>query len=161
MKAVILCCGNPLAADDGFGISVFEELKKKELPENAQLICAGTAGLDLLFYIDGVDKVVIIDAIRSGREIGTIQRFTRDDIPEPNLVRFSLHELGLVDVIKAGDMAMQTSMPKDIVIIGVEIEKVNQIKWHVGLTPKVSQAIPNVVEMTLNEVYGGEINEGY
>ncbi|UZE92537.1 MAG: hydrogenase maturation protease [Methanosarcinales archaeon] len=157
MKAVILCCGNPLAADDGFGISVFDELKKKELPENVQLICAGTAGLDLLFYIEGLDKVVIVDAIRSGREIGTIQRFTRDHFPEPSLVRFSLHELGLIDVIKAGDMTMQTNMPKDIVIIGVEIEKVNQIRWHVGLTPKVSQAIPSVVEMTLKEVFGGVV----
>jgi len=150
LKTVILCCGNPLAADDGFGISIFEELKKKELPENVELIDAGTGGLDILNYIEGTDKVVIVDAVSSGGEVGTIHRFTRDDLSEPALVHFSLHELGLVDVIKAGEAIMPTTMPEEIIIIGVEIERTSQV--NVGLTSKVSKAIPKVVEMVLDEV---------
>lgn len=66
MRAVILCCGNILAAADGFGIHVLDELRKRNLPKNVELIDGGTGGLDILNYIENADKVIIVDAVSSG-----------------------------------------------------------------------------------------------
>jgi len=148
LRTVILCCGNPLSGDDGLGICVLEELKKKDLPTHVELVDAGTGGLDILSFMEDVDKAIIIDAVTSGKEVGKIHRFTCKDLPDPASMHFSLHELGLVDVLKIGEKVM--SMPDDIIIIGVEVERTNQL--IIGLTPKVNEAVPKVVEMVLDEL---------
>ncbi len=134
--------------DDGVGIYILEKLKNKDLPIHVELIDAGTGGLDILSFMENVDKVIIIDAISSGGEIGKIHKFTYQDLPDPASMHFSLHELGLVDVLKIGEQVI--SMPDDILIIGVEIERENQL--NIGLTPKVNEAVPKVVEMVLDEL---------
>ena len=134
--------------DDGFGFYVLEELKRKELPDHVELIDAGTGGLNLLSFMENADKIIIIDAISSGSEVGGIYRFTYKDLPDPASVYFSLHELGLVDVLKIGRKVI--SMPDDIIIIGVEIERAK--KLTIGLTTKVNEAVPKVVEMVLDEL---------
>ena len=134
--------------DDGFGFYVLEELKRKELPDHVELIDAGTGGLNLLSFMENADKIIIIDAISSGSEVGGIYRFTYKDLPDPASVYFSLHELGLVDVLKIGRKVI--SMPDDIIIIGVEIERAK--KFTIWLTTKVNEAVPKVVEMVLDEL---------
>jgi len=146
---VILCCGNPLATDDGVGFFVHEELKKKDLPENVELIDAGTGGLDMLRFIEDADKVIIVDSITSGEQVGTIHRFAYDNDLEPPFTKFSLHELGLMDVLKTGYAVMPHSMP-EIIIIGIEIQWIEQVK--IGLTPAVEKALPDVIEMVLCEI---------
>ena len=134
--------------DDGFGFYVLEELKRKELPDHVELIDAGTGGLNLLSFMEHADKILIIDAMSSGSEVGGIYRFTYKDLPDPASVYFSLHELGLVDVLKIGRKVM--SLTEDIIIIGVEIERTKNIT--IGLTTKVKEAVPKVVEMVLDEL---------
>lgn len=134
--------------DDGVGIYILEKLKNKDLPIHVELIDAGTGGLDILSFMENVDKLIIIDAISSGGEIGQIHRFTYKDLPDPASMHFSLHELGLVDVLKIGEQVM--SMPDDILIIGVEIKRASQL--NIGLTPKVNEAVPKVVEMVLDKL---------
>ena len=134
--------------DDGFGFYVLEELKRKELPDHVELIDAGTGGLNLLSFMENADKIIIIDAISSGSDVGGIYRFTYKDLPDPASVYFSLHELGLVDVLKIGRKVI--SMPDDIIIIGVEIERTKNIT--IELTTKVNEAVPKVVEMVLDEL---------
>ena len=134
--------------DDGFGFYVLEVLKRKELPDHVELIDAGTGGLNLLSFMENADKVIIIDAVSSGSEVGEICRFTYKDLPDPASMYFSLHELGLVDVLKIGKKVM--SITEDIIIIGVEIERTKNIT--IGLTTKVNEAVPKVVEMVLDEL---------
>lgn len=134
--------------DDGFGFYVLEELKRKELPDHVELIDAGTGGLNILSFIENADKVIIIDAMSSGSEVGEIYRFTYKDLPDPASMHFSLHELGLVDVLKIGKKVI--SMPDDIIIIGVEIEGTRNIT--IGLTTKVNEAVTQVVDMVLDEL---------
>ncbi len=134
--------------DDGFGFYVLEELRRKELPDHVELIDAGTGGLNLLSFMENADKILIIDAMSSGSDVGGIYRFTYKDLPDPASVYFSLHELGLVDVLKIGRKVM--SLTEDIIIIGVEIERTKNIT--LGLTTKVKEAVPKVVEMVLDEL---------
>ncbi len=134
--------------DDGFGFYVLEELKREELPDHVELIDAGTGGLNLLSFLENADKVIIIDALSSGAEVGEIYRFTYQDLPDPASMHFSLHELGLADVLKIGKKVM--SITDDIVIIGVEIDRTQNLTM--GLTTKVNETVPKVVEMVLDEL---------
>lgn len=136
-----------MLGDDGFGIYVLEKLRRKDMPTHVELIDAGTVGLGILSFMENADKAIIIDAVGSGGEVGKIHRFTCKDLPDPASMYFSLHELGLVDVLKIGENVM--SMP-DIIIIGVEVERTNQLT--IGLTPKVNEVVPKVVEIVLDEL---------
>ncbi|MBN2487890.1 MAG: hydrogenase maturation protease [Methanosarcinaceae archaeon] len=150
MKTVILCCGNPLATDDGVGFFAYEELKKRDLPENVELIDAGTGGLDILNDIEDVDKAIIVDSVSSGEPAGTLHRFTYDNDAELPSLQFSLHELGLFDVLKSGYAIMPYSMPGEIIIIGIEVQWTEQVK--IGLSPAVEKALSDVIEMVLCEI---------
>jgi hydrogenase maturation protease len=49
--------------NDQFGPRVFDELSKRALPGNVDLIDGGLAGLDLMRIIPGAKRVVFVDAI--------------------------------------------------------------------------------------------------
>ncbi|OFV67550.1 MAG: hydrogenase maturation protease [Candidatus Syntrophoarchaeum caldarius] len=149
-KVLILCCGNPLALDDGIGIYVLEELRKEELPDYVELVDAGTGGLSILNLIEDAEKIIIVDAVRTGGDIGTIHIIKGNDLPEPESVNFSLHDLGLVDVLRIGETIMPESMPDDITIVGIEVEKSDE--FGIGLTPEVEKTIPEVVRRILDEL---------
>lgn len=150
MKIQVLGCGNLLIGDDGFGVHVLKELEKRGLPNNVELIDAGTGGLDILNLIEDADKVIIIDAVKSGGEIGSVYRFTEKDLPPPNMSLLSLHDLGLADVLKTGRIIQPERMPKEIIIIGCEVQQADEIRLE--LSPDVAKAVPAVVDMVLKEV---------
>ena len=68
--------GNILMRDDGIGVRAIERLKELGgLPEEIDVIDAGTATLDALPLLDGVERLIIIDAVKGGGTPGTIYRF--------------------------------------------------------------------------------------
>lgn len=62
-EIVIAGCGNPLFADDGFGIAIAEELKKIPLPENITVLDTGTSAPVYLFPL--LDPVVTKNSLLS------------------------------------------------------------------------------------------------
>ncbi|MDI6888153.1 MAG: hydrogenase maturation protease [Methanocellales archaeon] len=150
MRIHVLGCGNLLVGDDGFGVHVLKELEKRDLPSNIELIEAGTGGLDILNLIESTDKAIIIDAVKSGGKIGNVYRFTEKDLPPSNMSLLSLHDLGLADVLKTGRIIQPKRMPKEIIIIGCEVQQADEIRLE--LSPDVAKAVPVVVDMVLKEV---------
>lgn len=150
MNTVVLCCGNLLAADDGFGMFVLEELEKMNVPENVTLVDAGSGGLDMLNFLENTDKAIIVDAVTSGDTIGTVHRIVYDTRMELPQLQFSLHEMELMNVLKTGYAVMSGSMPGEIIIIGVEIERTGP--FCIGLTPAVHNALPAVLTVIRKEL---------
>lgn len=157
MKTVVIGCGNLLASDDAVGIEVIKILSQRELPPHVELIEAGTPGLSLIHMLEGADKAIIVDAVMSGAEPGTIYRFTAENLPSRDIVPSSLHDLNLVDAIELGRQLQDELMPRDIVIIGVEISRAE--KFRIGLSPEVERVIPRLVEAVLKELGEGEIQQ--
>lgn len=58
----ILCFGNPLHGDDGFGPAVFARLAQRALPAQWRAFEAGCRGIDALALLEDCDEVVIVDA---------------------------------------------------------------------------------------------------
>jgi hydrogenase maturation protease len=68
----VVCFGNPWHGDDGFGLHVL-----RRLPGEVDAFDAGTAGLDALPYLESCAKAVLVDAVRTGAPVGTVQSSPR------------------------------------------------------------------------------------
>jgi hydrogenase maturation protease len=60
----IICFGNLLLGDDGFGIHVFRRLKEGwVLPRHVRVFEGGVAGLQALPYFENCRKAIVVDAL--------------------------------------------------------------------------------------------------
>lgn len=146
---LIIGCGNLLRGDDGVGVHVVRELEKLSLPGKVKIIDAGTRSLDMLFQMEAEDKVVIIDAVKGGLEAGTIYRLTKEDLSSPEATPISLHEVKLEYALRMGDRIWGERSPREIVIFGVEAASLIQ---GIGLSPKVEECLPKLVNLILEEL---------
>ena len=67
MKTIILGLGNLLFTDDGAGILIARDLKKRIDQKDITIIEDTIGGLDILDKIAGYEKAIIIDAIQTPR----------------------------------------------------------------------------------------------
>jgi hydrogenase maturation protease len=149
MKTLVLGLGNPILSDDGVGIQVAHEVANQL--NNPQVTVAETsaAGLSLLDSIVGYDKVIIIDAIQIKE--GNTGQIYRMGIEDFSLTKHfsSPHQVNLVTALELGKM-LNLAMPQEITIFAVEAKDITNFSEK--CTPKVEQAIPEVVKMVLQEL---------
>lgn len=63
----IICVGNRFRPEDSAGPMVYDHLVKGKLPEDVAVIDGGLAGLNLLRFIEGAERVVFVDAVTGFR----------------------------------------------------------------------------------------------
>lgn len=115
--------GNILLRDEGIGVHIIKTLiESYDVPENVHLIDGGTMGLDLLPFIEGMDKVLIIDAVNLDKEPGTIEIIENDDIPSFIGTKISIHQIGLPDVLAASRLLEIT--PAWTTLVGIQPESI-------------------------------------
>lgn len=150
-RILVLGVGNSILKDEGFGIKVVEELEARRdelgIPPYVEIMDGATLGLDLLYYIEGREKIVMLDIINAGEEPGTIFRFTPEDIKTQVRTKVSMHQVTLFDVLTMAEMSGR--MPPEAVIIGIQP---GEIEWGLELTPAVAAKIPRVIELVLEEL---------
>jgi hydrogenase maturation protease len=142
---LVLGVGNLLLKDEGVGIHFVQQLQKKQLPADVEVLDGGTRGLDLLMLMEGRKLAIVVDCARLGEAPGTVRVFgPKDIVPEKNR-GFSVHGLNLASALEFGERL--GTLP-DIFIVGVEPES---IQIEIGLSDVVRQALP-VVECTVNDI---------
>jgi len=146
----VICCGNILASDDGIGPVIAKELQSLSLPENVEVIDAGTPGLGLLDMILGTRKAIIVDATITGTEPGTIRKLNIDQLVTREELKLSLHDLSIVEALNIAREVFPEKMPRELVVIGIEGESIAKPK--VGLTRRVEKVVPEAVEAVLYEI---------
>lgn len=115
----VLGLGNILLGDEGVGVHAVNTLKcSYELPENVRVIDGGTMGLDLLPFIEGMDKVLVVDAVNFNKEPGSIEVIEDRDIPSFISSKLSIHQIGLPDILLASRLI--GTMPPKIALIGIQ-----------------------------------------
>lgn len=146
MRLVVLGIGNLLRSDDGVGLHIIEALRKENLGYNIDLM-EGLSGLDILDAIKGYDKIIIVDAIKSDGEPGTIFTLSLEDFKDKQTLHsFSTHlNMDFPAMLELGEKLLQGKIPEDIIIVAVEAEDVTTISDK--CTPKVEKAIPEIVEL--------------
>jgi hydrogenase maturation protease len=121
IKAAVIGIGNLLLGDEGVGIHAIEALRErfeKDLPEGLQFIDGGTMGLDLLPYVEGLDKLLIVDAANLNEPPGTIRVMEGDNVKRFLDTKFSVHQIGLPDMLFAAEL--KDILPKEVCIVGIQ-----------------------------------------
>ena len=148
-RTAVIGVGNLLLKDEGVGVHVIQALQKLPLQGKGELtiIDGGTCpdAFDLL--PEGIDKLIVIDAVRAGGEPGAIYRFTPKDIVFRRGPITSLHQLGLEEGLRV--MAHAGLTPKDIVIIGVEPK---EIDWGLEMSPELQETVPQIMDLVRKEI---------
>lgn len=123
-----------------------EYLKKSDLPQDVELIDAGTAGLNLIDFMCNADKVVIVDAVCAGGEAGQIYSFSPEDFESESSPKISLHDIALKDIFRV--MQKMGSLPR-IKIIGIEPKSID-----VGteLSPELEKQLVRLGDLVLKEI---------
>lgn len=149
-KIKIIGCGSLLMGDDAVGCIIARKLRDMELPPFVEVVEAGTPGLNLLNIMEPGDDVIIVDAVVTGGEEGTLQIFTEDDLPKPSQMPMSAHQVAIPETITLGRQAQPELMPSSIKIWGIEIKPPILLKY--GMSEAVEKAIPMVLEKLKREV---------
>ena len=102
---VVLCCGNALVGDDGFGPAVAERLLRRgHVPPHAVVLDVGTAIRGLLVDIElGEPRpqcVVVVDAGDHGGRPGEIAEIDLDAVAAPPEPPLSPHAAPTLQVLK-------------------------------------------------------------
>lgn len=104
-KTLVLGVGNKLMSDEGVGVHVIERLAEKyKLPEEVQVLDGGTLGLDLLYYLEGIENLLMVDAAETGKEAGVMIRLEGEQVPAFMSLKISPHQMGVPDMLAAARM---------------------------------------------------------
>jgi len=148
MKTLVLGIGNVLLQDEGIGIHAVGELQRRfTVDEDVDFLDGGTAGVELLRYLDGHDHILIIDAVAAGHPPGTVFRVDGEDVPRLFHVRISPHQIGLSDVLATA--MLSDSLPGEMTMFGVEPQT---MATGLALTPIVEASLEKLVGVVVDEL---------
>ncbi len=141
MRSLVAGFGNELRGDDGFGVAVLQRLEAVIPPSgDVSLVVIGTAGIRLAQeLIAGYDRVIVVDAMHRGGEVGTLYALHIDAVD--TIERIDLH---LAVPAKALALAKAVGvLPPEVYMVGCEAAEVDELTMD--LTPSVREAVAAAV----------------
>ncbi len=143
-RILVAGIGNIFLGDDGFGVEVVNELRRRQLPECVRVIDFGIKGFDLAYALmDGYETAILVDAAPQGGKPGTVYTI------EPDLAAIDggpeTHGMSPVRVLSLVKAMGGTS--GRILLVGCEPDSVPADEWEHGLSPAVQSAVPEAVRV--------------
>lgn len=151
MEITVFCVGNKLYLDDGLGPAVYEEvLERFDIPSNVKFHDVGCMSMDMIEDVDKNDLIITVDAIDgTDAKPGTVFRYVPEDLARNPQVLTSLHDLRLADLFDAASLLGYQAQG---VCLGMQIENSSPAEFVIGLTPKVYDALPRLIDALLAEL---------
>lgn len=146
-RTIVIGLGNSILTDDGVGIHA-ARLILKHIPEGITVTEVHAGGLRLMDAMAGYDRAIIIDAMQSGQEPGTIQRFTPADMHATRNVT-STHDTSLATALEMARM-LGMHVPTDVTIWGIEAR--DAVNFGEELSAEVRAAMERVVRDVMDEI---------
>ncbi|MCS6938242.1 MAG: HyaD/HybD family hydrogenase maturation endopeptidase [Roseiflexaceae bacterium] len=145
---LVMGLGNVILRDEGLGVRALQRLLERyALPEEVEAIDAGALGLSLLSFLDGVEDVLIIDAVHSGRRSGTLVRLEGEEIARAEAMHLLPPDVRLQELIALHGMA--GSSPQRLVLWGMEPEISEP---GLELTPECEAQLDALVDAVVQEL---------
>ena len=142
----IIGVGSPLMGDDGVGLAALERIREEWRFEPAvELVDGGTWGMNILPFIDGADRLLFLDAVRTGAGPGEVVRLDRQDLPRFLSTKLSPHQIDLREVLALAEL--RGTLPAETVVLGVEPAVV---ELGDGLSEPVGRAVDGLVRAAVD-----------
>jgi len=137
-----------LLKDEGIGVHVARALRETMPIDKIpfEVIDGGTVP-EVFLLVEGVDKLVLIDAVKGGGSPGAIYRFHPENITPEEKYAISAHEMDLMYNLKM--MEISGAKPDEVVIIGIEPK---EISGGMELSPELSDKIPQIIKVVMDEL---------
>lgn len=148
-KTVVVGIGNDFRGDDGAGLVAARELRKF-VPAAVNIIELNNEVASLLEHLTGCDAAIIIDAVRSGAQPGTIHCFDASIEPLPgDHTQRSTHGISLGSMLELA--RTRGEFPRKVLVYGIEGESFEHGK---AITLKVRLAVVQLVKLLQKELSG-------
>lgn len=148
----LIAIGNRFMKDDGIAIKIAENLKDKRKDSNFEVIIGETDCENCFYLLKQDDYVLIIDAIYTGSEPGSIHLLSLEEAVAQSSEVTMQHDMSIIELMK-----LYKSKFKGY-LIGVEIA---ELGFGDELSPALSEKFQNIclaVEKTLNKIILEERN---
>ena len=117
--AAALGVGNLALSDDGLGVHAVRRLRERyRLGPDVELIDGGTAGLALLPRLAEAGRALVVDAIDTGAEPGTLVRLEACEWEEALARGGTAHSVGVGDLLVAARLS--DAWPERLVLHGAQ-----------------------------------------
>ena len=148
MSVLVLGVGNILLTDEGIGVRVVEELERRfVIPDGVEVMDGGTAGMELLSSIACREHVILVDAVNTGAQPGTVVCLVGEEVPALFKTKISPHQLGISDLL--GVLTVTGEMPKEMTLFGV-------VPFNLDTSTELSEPmrpkLEELLELTVKEL---------
>lgn len=141
----VLGIGAPFG-DDQLGWLAAQALENAFDAARVQVSWHDRPGARLVQLMQGAQRVILLDGVKSGAAVGTLHRLEGEAIYKAVGKYTSTHGFGLAEALQLADKLAQ--LPPQVVLFGVEIADCN----GAGLSPAVDQALPRLLEAVMTEI---------
>lgn len=154
-RTLILGLGNPIRGDDGVGWRVVEAVMKnltkvKKPSEGLDVDTLSGGGLNLMERLVDYDRAILVDAMQSGKQPGSVQVFPLEALDNPSAGHLgSTHETNLLTALEIG-RRLGAHLPPVGGVMVVAIEAQPVFEFSEELSPPVAQAVPEAVQKVMN-----------
>lgn len=156
MVTRIIGVGNVLRGDDGIASAVIALLANMSLPDQVEIFDAGQAGLALVGLLEGVDHVILIDAVDMARPPGDVVVFAPMDVLiTPDQRGGNIHNARTETAIQMADAL--GCLPPCVNVVGVQPR---QMGWGEGLSSEVELAVPRAAAVIQKLIFDQGVIHG-
>ena len=135
MPALVIGIGNTVRGDDAVGLRVVERLGLSET-----VVQHDGEPASLIALWEGQDEVVLVDAVTSGQDAGTLVEIDATTSILPSGMCHSTHALGPAEAVELARALGK--LPPRITLVGIEGA---DYSFGAGLSAEVSQAVAGAV----------------
>lgn len=142
----LIVVGNRFMKDDGIAIEVMEQLKDKFNPFQIEIIIVETDCTSCFYLLDENDFVIILDAVYTGAEPGSVLVFSLNDVMAKVPAFCMQHDMSIIELMKLYDRNFKGYL------IGIEIA---DIDFDDKLSSVLHEKLPNIcsiVERTIKNM---------
>ena len=162
MNTIIVGLGNPILGDDGIGWKVAEEVKR-QLSSSSHHAAQGNGsdetggyidveflslgGISLMEYLIGYQRAILIDAISSDRETGSVIVAKLSELSDYSAFHMtSAHDTSLQNALRLGQ-TMGADLPEDVTVVGIATKHIYDFSEE--LSPAVAEAVPKAAKIVI------------
>jgi len=147
-KKILVCgIGNTLLQDEGVGVHVIRELKRRSFPSFVEFLEAGVSLLDFIFQLREAERLILLDAMKADGPPGSVylidgHELIQDSSDQP----LSLHQVGAIEVLRIMSL---DGTPPPCLVVGIEPASLD---WGLELSSLLQSKMCQIVEAVEEEI---------